>query len=125
MIHLITGNTGAGKTSYAQELKKTTKGVVFSIDQWNNTLFLMDKNPEDGLEWFLERIERAEIMIMSLVEQLEEASIDSILDLGFSKIAHRDKFRKFEVKKEDFDFMEGWFEKPTGVEMTGGITIIE
>ncbi|MBY5958612.1 ATP-binding protein [Membranicola marinus] len=162
MVHLITGNTGAGKTTYAYQLKKSTNGVVFSIDQWNSTLFLMDKKPEDGLEWFLERIERAEKMIMNLVKQLEKTSTDSILDLGFSKLAHRDKFRnfaqsngfeitihfldiprdirlkrvlerneeqgdtfEFEVKKEDFDFMEDWFEKPTVEELAGGITIQE
>lgn len=162
MIHLIVGNTGAGKTTYAHKLKKSTKGVVFSIDQWNNTLFLADKKSDDGLEWFLERIERAEKMIMDLVVQLENSGTDAILDLGFSKTAHRDKFRKFaqthdfdltthfldvskatrmsriiarnedkgatfefEVSKEDFDFMEDWFEKPTIAEMVEGITIVE
>ena len=160
MIHLITGNTGAGKTTYAQELKKSTNGVVFSIDQWNNTLFLMDKKPEDGLEWFLERIDRAENLIINLVHQLEESTTDSILDLGFSKATHRNKFREFaesngyelrihfldiprdtrlkrvfhrneeqgdtfefEVKKEDFDFMEEWFERPTEAEMANGIIV--
>ena len=162
MIHLIVGNTGAGKTTYANELKKETKGVIFSIDKWNNTLFLPDKKPTDGLEWFLERIERAEKMIMDLVDQLENAKIDAILDLGLSKFEHREKFRKFaqlnsfkiithfldipketrlervlkrntekgetfefEVSKENFDFMETWFEKPTTKEMVGGIIITE
>lgn len=54
MIHLIVGNTGIGKTTYSNKLKATTKGVIFSIDFWNNTLFIPDKNPEDGLDWFLE-----------------------------------------------------------------------
>lgn len=160
MIHLIVGNTGAGKTTYANELKKETKGVIFSIDKWNNTLFLADKKPTDGLEWFLERIERAEKMIIDLVDQLENANIDAILDLGLSKFEHREKFRKFsktkgyeitihfldisketrlnritkrntekgatfefEVTKENFDFMEGWFEKPDRKEMLNGIHI--
>ncbi len=95
MIHLIVGNTGAGKTSYAIALKGQTKGVLFSIDNWNNTLFLPDKKPTDGLQWLLERITRAEEMIMGLVEQLEDSKTDSILDLGLSKFNHRDKFRKF------------------------------
>ncbi len=30
---------------------------------------------------------------------------------------------EFEVNKENFDFMETWFEKPTEEEMTGGIII--
>lgn len=157
MIHLIVGNTGSGKTTYAKELKKTNQGVIFSIDEWNKTLFLPDKNEEDGLAWFLERIERAEKMIMNLVQQLENSQTDSILDLGFSKFEHREKFRQFahhygfltkihfldisketrykrvmnrniekgetyqfEVTKEDFDFMENWFEQPQKEEMING-----
>ena len=162
MIHLIVGNTGSGKTTYSKELKRKTKGVVFSIDTWNKTLFLEDKKPNDGLEWFLERIERAEKMIMNIVQQLEYSKTDAILDLGLSKLEHREKFRKFadvnnyeltthfldiskdirmkrvlkrnvekgdtfefEVRKEDFEFMENWFERPTKKEMTGGIIITE
>lgn len=162
MIHLIVGNTGAGKTTYSNQLKKKTQGIIFSIDQWNNTLFLPDKKPADGLEWFLERIERAESMIMNLVEQLENANSESILDLGFSKFEHREKFRnfatskgfeltlhfldvpkdirwnrvskrnnekgatfEFEVTRENFDFMENWFEQPNKDEMVNGIILKE
>ena len=95
MIHLIVGNTGSGKTTYSTELKRKTNGIIFSIDKWNKTLFLADKKPTDGLEWFLERIERAEKIIVDLVHQLENSKIDSILDLGLSKFEHREKFRKF------------------------------
>lgn len=95
MIHLILGNTGSGKTTYATELKRKTNGIIFSIDKWNKTLFLVDKKPNDGLEWFLERIDRAEEIITELVQQLENSKTDSILDLGLSKFEHREKFRKF------------------------------
>jgi len=162
MIHLIVGNTGSGKTTYAKELKKKNNGIIFSIDKWNKTLFLPDKKSTDGLEWFLERIDRAEEMIMELVTQLENAKTHSILDLGLSKFEHRAKFRtfakangyelkthfldisretrlkrvtkrntekgatfEFEVSKENFDFMERWFEKPSAMEMRDGITITE
>ena len=70
MVPLIVGNTGSGKTTYATELKRQTNGIVFSIDKWNKTLFFADKKEDDGLEWFLERINRAEKMIMELVQQL-------------------------------------------------------
>lgn len=95
MIHLIVGNTGSGKTTYSTKLKRKTNGVIFSIDKWNKTLFLADKKPNDGLEWFLERIDRAETMIMEIVQQLENSKTDSILDLGLSRFEHREKFRKF------------------------------
>lgn len=160
MIHLIVGNTGSGKTTYANELKRRIDGIVFSIDKWNNTLFVPDKKKEDGLEWFLERIDRAEHIILDLVRQLENSKTDAILDLGLSKLEHREKFRKFaevngyafrihfldvskatrlervmkrnnekgvtfefEVTKENFEFMETWFERPTEKELVGGVVI--
>ena len=100
MIHLIVGNTGSGKTTYSNKLKEKNKGIIFSIDKWNKTLFLPDKKPSDGLHWFLERIERNEDMILSLILQLESNETDSILDLGLSKFEHREKFRKFAKKNK-------------------------
>lgn len=95
MIHLIIGNTGSGKTTYSNELKKKTNGIIFSIDKWNNVLFLPDKKDTDGLDWFLERIERVEKIILNLIVQLENSKTDAILDLGLSKFEHREKFRIF------------------------------
>ncbi|WP_405203428.1 AAA family ATPase [Dokdonia sp. LLG6352-1] len=95
MIHLITGNTGAGKTTYALALKKEVKGVIFSIDYWNKTLFLDDKKETDGVDWFLERINRSDEMIQSLIIQLHEAGTPAILDLGFAKADRRARFYAF------------------------------
>lgn len=100
MIHLIVGNTGAGKTTYSQELKKKTNGIIFSIDTWNNTLFIPDKTETDGLGWFLERIERSESLIQKLCVQLNESGVDAILDLGLSKFDHREKFRQFALENK-------------------------
>jgi len=38
-VHLISGSTGAGKTTYARELSERIEGVCFSIDRWMSTLF--------------------------------------------------------------------------------------
>lgn len=100
MIHLIVGNTGSGKTTYCNQLKAQNKGIIFSIDTWNKTLFLSDKKETDGLDWFLERIDRAEELMKNLILQLENASTDSILDLGLSKISHREKFRSFALENK-------------------------
>tara|TARA_R110001632_G_scaffold61822_4_gene148938 strand:+ start:37 stop:525 length:489 start_codon:yes stop_codon:yes gene_type:complete len=103
MIHLILGNTGAGKTTYAQGLKKKVQGVLFSVDHWNKTLFMADKQPTDGIDWFLERITRGDTMIRSLVNQLEDAGVDSILDLGFAKEERREDFYAF-AKANSFNY---------------------
>ena len=98
MIHLIVGNTGAGKTTYANQIKLENKGIIFSIDMWNTTLFFPDKKETDGLDWFLERIDRVEEVIMNLIKQLENSNTDAILDLGLSKFEHREKFRRFALE---------------------------
>lgn len=95
MLHLIVGNTGAGKTTYSNRLKKEIKGIVFSIDTWNKTLFMEDKKETDGLDWFLERIERAETLMKSLILQLKDIEVPIVLDIGLSKFSHREKFRQF------------------------------
>lgn len=90
-----------GKTTYANKLKKEIGGVVFSIDKWNNILFFPDKKDDDGLAWFLDRIEHSESLILNLVLQLENIGVDAILDLGLSKFTHREKFRDF-AKENSF-----------------------
>ncbi|PQJ72563.1 MULTISPECIES: AAA family ATPase [Polaribacter] len=95
MIHLLVGNTGAGKSTYAKKLKTETNGIVFTLDKWNKILFFPDKTEKDGLNWFLERIERAELLMQDLILQLEKSGVDSILDVGLSKLLHREKYNQF------------------------------
>ncbi|MDN3664899.1 AAA family ATPase [Algibacter miyuki] len=116
MVHLIVGNTGSGKTTYAQALKANTNAIVFSIDTWNKTLFLPDKTPTDGLEWFLERIERSETMILDLIHQLEKTGTDSILDLGLSKFKHREKFRAF-CSENNYEITTHFLDIPKAVRL--------
>ena len=95
MIHLLVGNTGAGKSTYAEALKLETNGIIFTLDKWNKILFLPDKTEKDNLDWFLERIDRAELIMKDLILQLESVGVDGILDVGLSKFVHREKYRNF------------------------------
>ena len=94
-VHLITGSTGAGKTSYAIELATRIGGVRFSIDDWMTTLFWMDSPEPIEFEWTMARIARCEAQIRQQVAALAAVGIPSILDLGFTRADHRAAFAAF------------------------------
>ncbi len=91
-VILVTGATGAGKTSYAIDLAKRIDGVRFSIDDWMTTLFWMDSPQPITFDWTMVRIERCEAQILEQVEALSALGVPSILDLGFTRIDHRARF---------------------------------
>jgi len=98
-IILVTGLTGAGKTTYCTKLEKNKVGFAFSIDQWMTALFWQDmpKNPKmnwfvENQAWYLERIERCESFITKEIIKNCSLGLISILDLGFSKAKHRQKY---------------------------------
>jgi len=91
-VYLITGGTGAGKTTYALKLAKETGAIRFSIDDWMTTLFWMDSPDPISFEWAMERITRAEAQIWETAQQILVQGRPVILDLGFTKAAHRQKF---------------------------------
>ncbi len=57
-IYMICGLTGAGKSTYAEMLRRDLNGVRFSIDEWNANLFFMDREPTSDFHWFYERVQR-------------------------------------------------------------------
>jgi predicted kinase len=57
------------------------------------TLFWMDSPQPIEFEWTIARIDRCEAMIFSLAKQAASRGLVSLLDLGFTTKAHRDKFR--------------------------------
>jgi len=91
-IYIITGSTGAGKTTYSRELCERTGAARFSIDEWMEKLFWMDSPKPIQYEWTIERISRCEEMIFTMVLDLTKLGISSVLDLGFTKAEHRAKF---------------------------------
>ena len=91
-VYLITGGTGAGKTTYALKLARETGAIRFSIDDWMTTLFWMDSPDPISFEWAMERINRAEAQMWEMAQQILGGGLSVILDLGFTKAAHRQKF---------------------------------
>ena len=90
---LVVGCTGAGKTTYARSLADGLGGVRFSIDEWMVTLFGPDQPEPIEFGWMMERVNRCEYQIFSMVRQLADRDVPAVLDLGFTKRKHRDKFR--------------------------------
>ena len=98
LVHLVTGSTGAGKTSYAIELSKKRGAVRFSIDEWMGKLYWMDSPRPAQYEWAIERIARCEELIAATVRQLGALGIASVLDLGFTRADHRARFAKLALE---------------------------
>jgi predicted kinase len=94
-LHLVTGGTGAGKTTYARKLAEEIGAARFSIDEWMTTLFWMDSPDPMEFEWTIARIERCETQIREQVAALIKIEVPSVLDLGFTKADHRRAFANF------------------------------
>jgi len=94
-IHLICGSTGAGKTTYARELATTIGGVVFSIDEWMISLFGEDAPESLSPAWIFPRVHRCEAQMWAMALQLGRLGIPSILDFGFQRHEHRQRYASF------------------------------
>ena len=90
---LVVGCTGAGKTTYARALADEIGAVRFSIDEWMMALFWADSPQPIQFAWTMERVNRCETQIFAMAQQLAERGVPAILDLGFTKREHREKFR--------------------------------
>lgn len=97
-VILVTGGTGAGKTTYARKLCDEIGAIRFSIDDWMTGLFWMDA-PSDGeipmFDWAMERIGRAEKLIRQTAEESLKRGVSVVLDLGFTKAEHRRAFARW------------------------------
>jgi predicted kinase len=94
-VHIVTGGTGAGKTTYARALATRVGGVRFSIDDWMTTLFWMDSPQPIKFAWTMARIERCESLIRSEITALSAIGVATVLDLGFTRADHRNAFAAF------------------------------
>ena len=92
-VILVVGCTGAGKTTYARTLADERGAIRFSIDEWMMPLFGPDIPEPMRFDWMMERVNRCEAMIFAMTQQVAARGLPVVLDLGFTKAAHRDKFR--------------------------------
>jgi len=92
LIHLICGSTGAGKTTYSRELADDLGGVYFSIDEWMVSLFGEDAPNDLSPAWFVPRVSRCENQMWAMAIQLGKLGIPSILDFGFQRLEHRQRY---------------------------------
>jgi predicted kinase len=91
-VHLICGSTGAGKTTYARALANSNGGVVFSIDEWMVSLFGEDAPDALDPAWIFPRVHRCEAQMWAMALQLGKLGVPSILDFGFQRQEHRQKY---------------------------------
>ena len=91
-IHLICGLTGAGKSTYAENLRLREKGVRFSVDEWNAGLFFPDKHPTADFNWFYERVQRCCAQMRKTAEQTLETGMPAVFDCGFTDAKERQIF---------------------------------
>lgn len=91
-FHIICGSTGAGKSTFAKRLADEMGGIHFAIDEWMVALFWKDSPDPIEFEWTMERVNRCEVQIASMAIACVKRGVPAILDLGFTKAVHRQKF---------------------------------
>ena len=91
-VHLICGLTGAGKSTHAEALRRDLRAVRFSIDEWNNRLFFMDRHPTSDFNWFYDRVQRSCAQMRATAEQVIAAGVPVVFDCGFTDRKERQIF---------------------------------
>ncbi len=91
-VHMITGLTGAGKSTYAETLRLSLGAVRFSIDDWNARLFFPDRDPASDFDWFYERVQRCCAQMRDTADQVLEAGAPVVFDCGFTNSHERGIF---------------------------------
>lgn len=102
MLILVTGLTGAGKTTYCQSYVKDNKAKHFSLDNWMKSLYWQDMPEGPDMNWFVEnqkwytdRMKRCEQLIKKEAQALLEIGVTVLLDLGFTSLESRGEYIEF------------------------------
>ena len=89
LVHLVCGSTGAGKTTYSLRLSSRLGAVRFSIDEWMEALYWMDRPAPLDPAWSMARVERCYGQIWETARQVASRGVPCVLDLGFSRAESR------------------------------------
>jgi predicted kinase len=93
LLHVVAGSTGAGKTTFAIDLAARTGAIRLSIDEWMHTLFGPDQPAEIRFEWMIERVNRCEAQMWSVIAAAARIGVPVVADCGFTDRAHRTRWR--------------------------------
>lgn len=91
-VYIICGLTGAGKSTYAEQLRLDVNGVRMSIDDWMANLFFMDRDPTSDFEWFHARVRRCCVQMRDTADQIIAAGQPVVFDCGFTNQEERQIF---------------------------------
>ena len=92
-IHLIAGNVGAGKSTYAAALAVRERAHVIAVDEWMRVLFHPDQPDPPSYDWAIERTRRIDVQAVTEATRLAALDLPVILDLGFFAREHRERVR--------------------------------
>lgn len=91
-VYIICGLTGAGKTTYTEQLRQDINGVKMSIDDWMAQLFFMDRDPTSDFEWFHARVRRCCAQMRDTADQIIDTGKPVVFDCGFTNLEERQIF---------------------------------
>lgn len=91
-LHLIEGPIGAGKSTYAGALSERIRAPWLCLDDWVARLYIPDRPPGAGVDWYLERKARCEAQIWQVATDIVASGNDVILELGLVTREARERF---------------------------------
>ncbi|MEM9781326.1 MAG: AAA family ATPase [Pseudomonadota bacterium] len=138
-LHIVTGQTGAGKTTYARALAERESALLLAIDDWMGRLFWADALDYLGT-WAHERVARCTAQMREVLGQTLPLGLPAVadwaearsiavrlhwIDLDAATRWARVQARNaaggggtgFVVTRAMFDYMEDLWQAPTAAEM--------